>query len=126
VPDASTLTNTFILPARRAIRDVQSTLAFWLAASILVFNLLDGILTMVVVSFGLASEANPLMAAPLDWGSVPFIAVKTGLVSLGVYLLYLRRERRLANVALFGLSAVYGALMVYHFNSVQAIAAYFA
>lgn len=112
-----------IAAAPRAIA-IQWT--FWLAASILVFNLIDGILTLLVVNFGLATEANPLMDATLHWGGVPFMLVKTSLVSLGVYLLYLRRERVLASTALFGLSAVYASLMVYHLNSVHALALFFA
>jgi hypothetical protein len=99
----------------------DSSPAFWLAASILVFNLIDGILTLAVVDAGLATEANPLMAASLGWGSVPFILVKTGLVSFGVYLLYLRRTHRLASAALVGLSAVYAAIVVYHINSIDAL-----
>lgn len=95
--------------------------AFWLAAMILVLNLLDGIMTLSVVHLGVAEEANPLMEAGLSWGGIPFILIKTSLVALGVHLLYNRRERPLANVALVGLTAVYGAIIVYHANSVDAL-----
>jgi hypothetical protein len=95
--------------------------SFWLAAVIIVFNLIDGLLTLAVVTSGVAGEANPLMAASLSWGGVPFIAVKLALVSLGVYLLYLRRDRPLAHMALVGLTVVYGAIVLYHANSVDAL-----
>jgi hypothetical protein len=116
---------TAILPRADKRIDVRArsgvAWTFWLAASILVFNLIDGILTLAVVDLGLATEANPLMDATLQWGGVPFMLVKTSLVSLGVYLLYRRRERPLAAGALFGLSAVYAALVAYHVNSVEAL-----
>lgn len=113
---------TMPLPAPRstpALAGVQWS--FWLAAAILVFNLLDGIMTLAVVHAGLASEANPLMATSLSWGGVPFMLVKTGLVSMGVYVLYLRRERLLGRAALVGLTAVYVAIIAYHANSVDAL-----
>jgi hypothetical protein len=95
--------------------------AFWLAAIIVVFNLIDGVLTLAVVTAGVASEANPLMDAGLSWGGVPFILIKTALVSLGVSLLYLRRERRLAHVALIALTMVYAGIVAYHANSLHAL-----
>ena len=117
-------TQAAVLAAPRRATSIDWS--FWLAASILIFNLFDGVLTLMVVNFGLATEANPLMDATLHWGGVPFMLTKTSLVSLGVYLLYLRRERALASAALFGLSAVYASLMVYHVNSVHALALFFA
>jgi hypothetical protein len=96
--------------------------SFWFATFIVILNLIDGLLTLAVVTAGVASEANPLMEATLSWGGVPFIATKVALVSLGVYLLYLRREVRLANAALFGLTAVYAVIVAYHANSIDALA----
>jgi hypothetical protein len=109
----------FSPPAR--IEDSRWRSASRLAAFIVVFNLVDALLTLAVVASGVAGEANPLMAASLTWGSVPFIAIKLALVSLGVYLLYLRRDRPLAHAALVGLTVVYGAIVLYHASSLHAL-----
>jgi hypothetical protein len=87
---------------------------FWLAAAILILNLLDGVLTLTAVHAGAASEANPLMATSMGWGSVWFILVKLSLVSLGVSLLWRARHRALAVFGLVGLCVVYSALLGYH------------
>ncbi len=94
-----------------------------MAAAILIFNLLDGIFTLGIIYSGNGVEANPLMAQSLEWGSVPFMAIKLGLVSLGVTLLYRLRERRIAMVGMATAGAVYAAvLLIYHVQSVTLLA----
>lgn len=84
------------------------------AAAILILNLFDGLLTMLAVGSGAATEANPLMAAPLALGTVWFMLAKTSLVSLGVLLLWRRRGHRLAERAMVALGATYGFILLYH------------
>jgi hypothetical protein len=92
------------------------------AMAILVFNLMDGVLTLGVIYSGVASEANPLMKFSLDsWGAVGFMIVKLTLVSLGVLLLWRLRHRRSAVAAIFGAAGVYALLLVYHLHSVHAL-----
>lgn len=95
----------------------------WLAAAVLILNLVDGLLTLAVVESGSAGEANPLMATTLAWGSVWFMAVKLALVSLGVALLWRLRRRRSAVVALATSATAYAVLLVIHVHSVRVIAA---
>src|SRR5690606_11067220 len=57
-------------------RSAPSQTAFWFAALIVVFNLLDAMLTLAVVHAVVATEANPLMAASLSLGDIPFLASK--------------------------------------------------
>jgi hypothetical protein len=111
--------DTALAGSRRPVR-AQAGL-FYLAAAILIFNLIDGIMTLAVVSAGAADEANPLMSVSLGWGSVWFIVVKTSLVSAGVWLLWQRRQRRLAHAALIGLAALYAMVLGYHVQSVESI-----
>jgi hypothetical protein len=106
-----------------AVRPVarQSPL-FWIASAILVLNLFDAILTLTAVQAGAATEANPLMDASMAWGSVAFILVKMSLVSLGVTLLWQRRERPLAAAGLVALSVVYAGVIVYHLSAIGFVA----
>jgi hypothetical protein len=61
-----------------------------------------------------AFELNPLMAELLGAGTQRFVAVKHLLVSLGVIVIVLRSERRLARVALAGVFALFFAVAIYH------------
>ena len=91
---------------------------FYWASALLVMNLLDGIFTLTAVHAGAASEANPFMQLPLHWGSVWFIAIKTGLVSAGVLMLWRARERLLAHAGLIALTLVYTAVVGYHLSAI--------
>jgi hypothetical protein len=109
-----------LLPATRA-----RWLAF-LGAAVLVLNLIDGVITLALVTTGTATEANPLMAVALeDWGPVPFMMVKLAMVSLGVLLLWRLRHRRSALVAMGSAAAVYAALLLYHVKSAHVLATFF-
>lgn len=99
----------------------QWFLAF--ASTIVIFNMLDAVLTLAVIEAGAAGEANPLMASALAWGSVWFMVVKLSLVSLCVLLLWRLRHRRAAGFALLASAAGYALLLlVVHSRSVTAIA----
>ena len=93
------------------------------AAIILVLNLADAVLTLAIYHTGLAGEANPLMEVALaSWGSVWFMAIKLALVSLGSYLLWIHRHRRVAVIGLGSLAAVYCCLAAYHLETVDQLA----
>jgi hypothetical protein len=93
------------------------------ASTIIIFNLIDAALTLAVVHSGAAGEANPLMASALAWGSVWFMVVKLGLVSLCVMLLWRLRHRRTAGFALLASATGYTVLLlVVHTRSVTTIA----
>ena len=102
-------------------RDSHEAL-FWVAAGILVLNLLDALLTLTVVHAGVASEANPLMEVSLGWGSIWFIAVKLSLVSLGVQLLWKRRRVRLAGIGLVAMCLFYGGVVAYQVTAIGSVA----
>ena len=69
--------------------------------TVLVLNLLDALFTLVWVRWGLAQEANTLLDELVNQHAVGFVAVKLGLVSLGSWLLWNRRRRPLAVIAIF-------------------------
>ena len=97
---------------------------FRFAAAILILNLLDGILTLIAVQAGAATEANPLMATSLNWGGLWFIVVKMTLVSLGVSVLWRSRRHLVAASGLVGLCLFYVLILAYHMSSLEFVASH--
>lgn len=90
---------------------------------VLILNLADAVLTLFWVWAGVAREANALLA---DWvvrAPLGFVAVKLGLVSLGTWLLWQRRDRPLAVVGIFTAFVVYYAILVVHADYVGVLLA---
>ena len=92
-----------------------------LLAGTLIFNLLDLVLTLLVVEGGKAVEANPLMAAFLDAHPVAFAVAKLVLVSAGVFVLWRYRTHRLAMVGSVTVFGAYALLMFWHVRSLQVL-----
>jgi len=86
------------------------------APTILLFalNLLDGLLTILWVRTGVATESNQLMARLLDMGDGPFLVVKIGIGLLAAVVLLRWRNRRLARYGVTLALAVYIGLMGIH------------
>lgn len=82
--------------------------------TVLVLNLLDALFTLVWVRWGLAREANTLLDELVNQHAVGFVAIKLALVSLGSWLLWHRRERPLAVVAIFAAFLLYYLVLLYH------------
>ncbi len=82
----------------------------------LVGNVVDGSFTIVWTSTGAATEANPLLDEVLARSPILFMAAKLALVSAGVYLLFRRRNRRLALAGLYACGCVYALLVAYHLS----------
>jgi hypothetical protein len=87
--------------------------------AVLVMNLLDGVLTLVWIALGTASEANPLLAQLAHQQPVLFMGVKTALVALGSLLLWRHRKRRAAVVAIFVCFLAYYFLLLYHLQAME-------
>ena len=77
-------------------------------------NLLDGLLTIVWVRSGVATESNQLMARLLDMGDGPFLFVKVGIGVLATVVLLRARHRRIARYGVAVALAVYIGLMGIH------------
>lgn len=92
-----------------------------LLATTLVFNVVDLMLTLLVVLGGLAVEANPLMAVLISSSPVAFALVKLGVVSFGVWVLWRARTRRLAAVGSVVIFSAYSGVMLYHVLSVKMV-----
>jgi len=86
------------------------------APTILLFalNVLDGLLTIVWVRSGVATESNQLMAGLLDIGDGPFLLAKIGVGLITATVLILFRHRPLARYGVTVALAVYIGLMGIH------------
>lgn len=93
-----------------------------LLAATLVFNLVDAVLTLLVVNLGAAEEANPLMAAALEASPLAFMALKLGLVSAGILFLWSKRSLRIAHFGGLAVFLVYAGVVAWHVQSVEVIA----
>src|SRR5262245_28626949 len=82
--------------------------------AVLVLNLLDAIFTLVWVRWGFALEANLMIDRLVEHYAVAFIAVKLGLVGMGSWLLWQRRNHATAVVAIFVAFMAYYLVLLYH------------
>jgi hypothetical protein len=85
----------------------------------LVLNALDASFTVVWLSLGKATEANPLMATLTDTDLTLFVLVKLLLVGLGSYLLWKHRKRPGAVVAVFVAFLTYYCILLYHLSALD-------
>lgn len=78
-------------------------------------NLVDGVLTIIWVRNGFATEGNHLMATLLDLGNTPFLAVKIAMGAVTAFVLWRWRAFRLAKYGLALVLMIYVGLMAVHF-----------
>jgi hypothetical protein len=88
----------------------------FVAPTILLFalNLLDGLLTILWVRSGVATEGNSIMARLLDFGNGPFLLAKIAVGFITCLVLFRWRNRRLARYGMTVALAVYIGLMGIH------------
>ena len=84
--------------------------------SLLILNMLDGVLTIAWIGSGRATEANPLMDVLLAANPILFMIVKTLLVYLGVLLLWQHRNKMTAVVSLYLCFFAYTCVFLYHLH----------
>ena len=107
-------------PVRAVTALVQPKMLERFAVAILVLNLLDAVFTLVLVTAGVAVEANPLMETALARSPLAFMLAKLTLVSLGILFLYRMRHHRFAALALIGSAIVYAGVVAYHVSGLAA------
>ena len=93
---------------------VKRTKSLILVLYIVIANLVDAILTYTAVTAGEASEMNPLMEFLLDLGGIYFFLVKISLVTLGLILLLLSQNQKIAHYALWVCAATYTIILTVH------------
>lgn len=89
--------------------------AFRLAELMLVLlNVVDAAFTHVWLSNGLATEANPLLAAAWETHPATFHGLKAGLLFSGMAILHHLRWIAAARTAMGTMAAAYGAVVAWH------------
>jgi hypothetical protein len=81
--------------------------------AIIVLCVLDALFTLLYIQRG-GSELNPIMAAAIEVGVVPFLAIKNGLTILGVLFLCVHKNFRLVKPLIVGILVLYSLLLLYH------------
>ncbi len=85
----------------------------------LILNVLDAVFTMVWLSTGAATEANPVLADIAEHDPGLFVTVKFLLVALGSLLLWMNRKRPVAVVGIFVAFLVYYGILIYHLQAMN-------
>ena len=84
--------------------------------AVIILNLIDAVLTLWWVQWGLATEANPLLATIVENHAMLFVLGKLSLVSLGTLLLWRRREHPLAVIGIFAAFMSYYWVLLFHLH----------
>lgn len=88
----------------------------WLVAALVAISALcalDAVMTLLYIQKG-GSEANPVMAAVIEWGPRPFLILKCVVTNLGLVILCLHKNFRYVKAVINTLLAIYSLLLVYH------------
>lgn len=91
----------------------RDQLLLLLLAQLWALNVADLALTRYAMWLGFATESNGIMDYFLRAGTVPALAFKVGIVTVGALLLWRLRVYRVATVAAALLAAVLAAVVVY-------------
>lgn len=91
----------------------NKTLLLSLLILTVLFNLIDLVVSIVIIHYGNIEEGNPVMATYLELGIMPFVLAKLTLVGGGCILLWKYRKRISARLGIYIVFSYYLALMVY-------------
>lgn len=98
--------------------DVYDTGLFIAIFALLIMNVLDGLLTLLLINENLIIEANPFMAFCLDYGHLPFFWVKYLLMAFSLLVFCIFRGFRFSNISLgFGI-VIYASVLIYELHIV--------
>ena len=85
----------------------------WLLVELWVLNLVDLLLTRYSLAQGFATESNGVMDYFFRSGTVPTVAFKIGVVTVGTLLLWRLRHYRAALIAAVLLAGIFAAVVAY-------------
>jgi len=86
---------------------------FWLLVELWLLNIADLLLTRYSLWLGFAKESNGVMGYFFRSGTVPAIAFKLGIVTVGALLLWRLRHYRTALFAAALLTGIFAAVVAY-------------
>jgi len=101
--------------ARRSPRLGQSgqLILLWVLVELWILNIADLLLTRYSLWLGFARESNGVMDYFFHSGTVPTVAFKIGIVTVGALLLWRLRHYRTALIAAALLAGIFAAVVVY-------------
>ena len=80
------------------------------------FNVVDIVVTIKFIKYGQWGENNPFMKMFLDMGGVmPFILVKSLLICGGLYVIYKKRDKVIAQLGAYLCFCFYWALIIHFY-----------
>lgn len=88
-------------------------------AGILLFNVIDGILSIVWILSGKAIETNPFLETLINQHPLLFMVTKLTLVVLGVILLWRLKHHPLAIVSIFIVFLLYYYVLLIHLRAMN-------
>ena len=89
----------------RAIKTILS--------SVLCMNVVDAIASLIYIKhLKVIEEANPIAEFLMSLGDIPFVISKTLIVSMGVYILWKNKKKKLARLGTYLAFITYFSLMV--------------
>jgi hypothetical protein len=91
---------------------IATTLA---AISLILFNIIDTVLTIKYIKFGPLDEANPLMAFLLQGDGCLFALFKIFMVTIFTFFLWVNQNYKIAQICLCVLSLFYSGLLMWWF-----------
>jgi len=84
--------------------------------STMVFNVIDIAVTVKFIKYGKYGENNPFMKVFLSMdGIMPFILIKTLLICGGLYFIYKKRDKILAQIGAYLCFCFYWALIAHFY-----------
>ena len=98
--------------------DLYDTRLFIAIFALLILNVLDGFLTLLLVSENIIAEANPVMAFCLDYGHVPFFWVKYALMAVSVLIFCIFKGFKLSRISLVCSIMLYTSVLIYELRIV--------
>lgn len=91
---------------------------------IFLFNIFDALLTLCWIAYGIAEEANPIMAYMLSFGVIPFLVSKILLVGISLLILWKLRHMIFARIISMLALVIMTAVLGYHVVGIHMVASY--
>ena len=98
--------------------DIYSPGLFSILLSIVIVNCIDAYLTLLMIEKKVVTEANPVMAFYLEFGTLPFFAVKYSLTAIPIIILCILKNSFITRIGLFSAMVIYLVVVLYELHIV--------
>lgn len=93
--------------------DLYSARLLFLVATIITLSCVDAYLTLALIDKGKVIEANPIMAALLSYGILPFVLFKFIITASALLVLCLFKNARITRISLPLALKIYLCVIIY-------------